>query len=297
MCVFAFSFTMTCCRIWDQHSSHEHAHNWMDTPFHPFYVFIPFRRMSWQGKIIIIKNHFIWKQLNLRKCRSRDMNMTFIRCSYAVQQQQTTRPTRKGQRDKGRRCAPQVKLRQIFSPPLAQQQSPSRRNHQTTTKFIINIFSLSPGGWGMRNEKESSSTLNSHRKHWGSFIISFFWGRWLITFFATTPKGPSHQSRLPALLEFLTRNLIISHLPRNSFLGHFPKWTWEGKKSLNSLTAFWWTAIDWLFPKSLWPGNFTTRQQLRKTTTDSKTNGQCKNCRLAPKWTEVKKKKKKIIKY
>ena len=34
---FAFSFTMTCCRIWDQHSSaHEHAHNWVDTPFHPF---------------------------------------------------------------------------------------------------------------------------------------------------------------------------------------------------------------------------------------------------------------------
>jgi hypothetical protein len=51
----------------------------MDKPFHPFLNFIPTNVLTGKNNNRN-KDISFEKQLNLAKCRSRDMNMTFIRC-------------------------------------------------------------------------------------------------------------------------------------------------------------------------------------------------------------------------
>lgn len=156
LCVFTFSFTMTGCRIWDQHSSaHEHAHSWMDTPFHPFFIFIPTNVLTGKNNNRN-KDISFWEQLNLTKCRSRDMNMTFIRCGSTT----TTAvrdwgdPTDKKGTDKETKDAGVVhrKLSYVrFFPTTGTTIKPIKTKSPNNNKVHYkHIFPFSSGEWGTR---------------------------------------------------------------------------------------------------------------------------------------------------
>ena len=156
------------------------------------------------------------------------MNMTFIRWGTTTYVIKVTRPTRKGPRDKGRRRTPQVKLCQIF-PTTGTTIKPIKMKTSNNNKVdYTHIFPFSRGE--MRNEKEHPLwTATGNAADPSSFR---FLGTLADLFFLPQRhKGIYISPAFQPLLEFLTRNFIIFHLPENLFFGHYTKRTCKGNNS------------------------------------------------------------------
>jgi hypothetical protein len=165
-----------------------------------------------------------------------------------------TRPTRKGERDKGRRCcAPQVKLRQIFFPTTGTTIKPIKTKSPNNNK--VHYKHYFPFLQGENEERERA--IHFEQPPETLRILHHFVLLRTLADHLLLPqrhRDPSHQSCLPAQLEFLTRNLIIFPSTRENlfWVVIIQKELEKEKKSLNSncfLLDCDRVIIPWIIPK------------------------------------------------